>query len=73
MSALSVTPTTAVAGATAAGEARDHSRHLLGNALRAVRVVAGAAFEVVILGRVDEQRAGVRLARPGTAPHEGER
>ncbi|KUM82543.1 hypothetical protein AQI94_40505 [Streptomyces pseudovenezuelae] len=36
-----------------------HSTHRLGNALRAVRVFAGAAFDVVILGEYGEE-AGVR-------------
>jgi hypothetical protein len=36
-----------------------HSTHRLGNALRAVRVLAGAAFDVVILGEYGEE-AGVR-------------
>ncbi len=67
MSAISVHSPGALPGATASGEAREHSRHLLGNALRAVRVVAGVAFEVVVLGRVDEHvepHAGVRLRSP---------
>jgi hypothetical protein len=34
-------------------------RHRLGDALRAVRVFAGAAFDVVILGEYGEE-AGVR-------------
>ncbi|MFE3265544.1 hypothetical protein [Streptomyces sp. NPDC059215] len=36
-----------------------HHRHLLGNALRAVKVFAGAALDVVILGEYGEE-AGVR-------------
>lgn len=36
-----------------------HSTHRLGNALRAIRVFAGAAFDVVILGEYGEE-AGVR-------------
>jgi hypothetical protein len=39
----------------AARAAHPHPRHLLGNALRAARVMAGAAFEVVILGKVEER------------------
>ncbi|MBY8339925.1 hypothetical protein LXH13_22785 [Streptomyces spinosirectus] len=34
-------------------------RHLLGDALRALKVFAGAAFDVVILGEYSEE-AGVR-------------
>lgn len=52
---------TATHGATATGTFA-HSRHALGNALRAARVVATSAFEVVLLGRVDE-RAGARQRR----------
>jgi hypothetical protein len=53
-----------VAGATASatGTEDHHDRHLLGNALRALRVMAGAAFEVVILGRVEEERARPRIS-----------
>ncbi|QFZ77834.1 hypothetical protein GFH48_35125 [Streptomyces fagopyri] len=36
-----------------------HHRHLLGDALRAVKVFAGAALDVVILGEYGEE-AGVR-------------
>ncbi|MFD8423827.1 hypothetical protein [Streptomyces sp. NPDC059466] len=36
-----------------------HHRHLLGNALRAVKVFAGAVLDVVILGEYGEE-AGVR-------------
>jgi hypothetical protein len=37
----------------------DRHRHRLGDALRAVRVFAGAAFDVAVLGEYDEE-AGVR-------------
>jgi hypothetical protein len=58
MSALSVHPAAgATASAPATGETERHTRHVMGNALRALRVMAGAAFEVVILGRVEEERA----------------
>lgn len=50
-------PGPAVRGATAFSAA--HHRHLLGDALRAVRVFAGAALDVVILGEYGEE-AGVR-------------
>lgn len=36
-----------------------HAGHRIGNALRAIRVFAGAAFDVVILGEYAEE-AGVR-------------
>ncbi|MGP3969426.1 hypothetical protein [Streptomyces sp. 6N223] len=61
MSALSVHPV-AGATATATGAEDHHGRHLIGNAMRALRVMAGAAFEVVILGRVEEERAGRRVS-----------
>ncbi|UGY92092.1 hypothetical protein [Streptomyces gobiensis] len=60
MSAASITPAAGGQGrgrgATAIGPAHAHPRHLLGNALRAIRVFAGAAFSVVILGQTDEDR-----------------
>ncbi|MEU6809042.1 hypothetical protein ABZ920_08560 [Streptomyces sp. NPDC046831] len=57
MSAATTTPRPArPAGATAVGG--DH-HHRLGNALRAVKVFAGAVFDVVILGEYGEE-AGVR-------------
>jgi len=37
----------------------NHNTHRVGNALRAIRVLAGAAFDVVILGEYGEE-AGVR-------------
>ncbi|GAA2483732.1 hypothetical protein [Streptomyces gobitricini] len=45
-------------GATALGTAR-HPAHRLGNALRAIKVFAEAAFEVAVLGEFAEE-AGVR-------------
>ncbi|GAA1896861.1 hypothetical protein GCM10009716_03620 [Streptomyces sodiiphilus] len=42
-------------GATPARDARDHRGHLLGDGLRAVRVYTRAAFEVVVLGQVEEK------------------
>ncbi|MDT0322956.1 hypothetical protein [Streptomyces millisiae] len=41
-------------GATASGHV-NHPRQLLGHALRAVRVVAETAVDIVVLGRIDEQ------------------
>ncbi|MGV9255589.1 hypothetical protein [Streptomyces sp. NPDC003697] len=57
MSAATTPPSSArPAGATAVQG--DH-RHRLGDALRAVKVFVGAAFDVVILGEYGEE-AGVR-------------
>ncbi|MCS0635973.1 hypothetical protein NX801_09905 [Streptomyces sp. LP05-1] len=56
-----MTPPTSTAhhsGATALGTV-PHSPHRLGNALRALKVYAEAALEVVVLGEYAEQ-AGVR-------------
>ncbi|MER6343655.1 hypothetical protein ACWC10_17975 [Streptomyces sp. NPDC001595] len=60
MSAAAFTPISATArppsGATAATGSH---KHRLGDALHAVRVFAGAAFDVIILGEYGEE-AGVR-------------
>ncbi|MFE0453566.1 hypothetical protein ACFW2D_20170 [Streptomyces sp. NPDC058914] len=56
MSAATIHPAHAPAGATPLAGAH---RHLLGDALRAVKVFAGAAFDVIILGEYGEE-AGVR-------------
>ncbi|MEV7341680.1 hypothetical protein [Streptomyces sp. NPDC093544] len=58
MSAATFTPgPSARAGATAASGT--HQRHRVGDALRAVKVFAGAALSVVLLGEYGEE-AGVR-------------
>ncbi|MEU6143081.1 hypothetical protein ABZ848_22270 [Streptomyces sp. NPDC047081] len=58
MSAATITPAPGrPSGATPLSGA--HATHRFGNALRAVRVFAGAAFDVVILGEYGEE-AGVR-------------
>ncbi|MFJ8312397.1 MULTISPECIES: hypothetical protein [unclassified Streptomyces] len=44
-------------GATASGAA-SHRTHKIGNAVRAAKVLAGAAFSVVVLGEYGEE-AGV--------------
>ncbi|MDK1472498.1 hypothetical protein QNO07_03495 [Streptomyces sp. 549] len=44
-------------GATAIGPADAHTRHLLGNSLRAVRVFFGAAIDIAVLGRMDDGTA----------------
>ncbi|WP_405807728.1 hypothetical protein OG729_21765 [Streptomyces sp. NBC_00210] len=61
MSTATFTPTPHVPhprrGATATGST-PHSPHRLGNALRAVKVFAGAAFSVAVLGEYGEE-AGI--------------
>jgi hypothetical protein len=57
MSAATIHPApTGPRGATAL---QGSHRHRIGEALRAVRVFAGAAFDVIILGEYSEE-AGVR-------------
>ncbi|MEU9333902.1 hypothetical protein AB0D49_12210 [Streptomyces sp. NPDC048290] len=57
MSAATISPVPGrPSGATAVAGAH---RHRIGEAVRAVRVFAGAAFDVVILGEYGEE-AGVR-------------
>ncbi|MFF9406437.1 hypothetical protein ACF1B0_13070 [Streptomyces anandii] len=60
MSAATIHPahTARPAGATAVEGSR-HRHHRLGDALHAVKVFAGAAFDVVILGEYGEE-AGIR-------------
>ncbi|MEV0689660.1 hypothetical protein [Streptomyces sp. NPDC050388] len=48
-------------GATVTGSVH-HSPHRVGDALRAVRVFAGAFFSVTVLGEYEEE-AGVRRRR----------
>ncbi|MGP4005332.1 hypothetical protein [Streptomyces sp. 4N124] len=58
MSAATFTPAPGRAsGATAITQT--HHRHRLGEALRALKVYAGAAFDVIVLGEYGEE-AGVR-------------
>ncbi|WP_196218158.1 hypothetical protein [Streptomyces blattellae] len=58
MSAATFTPAPGRAsGATALTPS--HHRHRLGEALRAIKVYAGAAFDVIIFGEYGEE-AGVR-------------
>lgn len=45
-------------------------RHRLGDALHAIRVFAGAAFDVVILGEYGEE-VGVRRREPPPVPSHG--
>ncbi|MDT0613799.1 hypothetical protein [Streptomyces lancefieldiae] len=58
MSAATIFPAPAPGRASGATPLAGSRRHRLG-ALRAVRVFAGAAFDVVVLGAYDEE-AGVR-------------
>ncbi|MFD9430509.1 hypothetical protein [Streptomyces sp. NPDC060002] len=60
MSAATFTP--APGRPSGATSLYDTHRHRLGDALRAMRVFAGAAFDVVILGEYGEE-AGVRRRR----------
>ena len=57
MSAATITP--APGRPSGATPLSDHHRHRLGDALRAVKVFAGAVFDVVVLGEYGEE-AGVR-------------
>ncbi|MEU0784471.1 hypothetical protein ABZ341_23185 [Streptomyces sp. NPDC006173] len=62
MSAATFTPGPARPGAAARGATAvtsAHHRHRFGDALRAVKVFAGAAVDVVLLGEYGEE-AGVR-------------
>jgi hypothetical protein len=59
MSAATITPVPGGPHASGATALRGSHHHRLGDALRAVRVFAGAAFDVVILGEYGEE-AGVR-------------
>ncbi|KAB1147285.1 hypothetical protein F7R91_13340 [Streptomyces luteolifulvus] len=59
MSAATVTPAPRPPRPAGATPVLGSHRHILGEALRAVKVFAGAAFDVVILGEYGEE-AGVR-------------
>jgi hypothetical protein len=50
MASTTLSPGRTTHGGTATGARPEHPRHLLGSALRAVRVFAATAVEVVILG-----------------------
>ncbi|MBQ0986622.1 hypothetical protein KBZ10_19325 [Streptomyces sp. F63] len=69
-------------GAVASGAEPGHRRHVLGDALHAIRVFAGAALSVVVLGdtgdRDDDDEPGRRPRRdaghgPGPSAPETER
>jgi hypothetical protein len=56
MTTATVPPGPPVHGGTALGARPDHPRHLLGNALHAIRVFAVTAVEVVVLGSAEGKR-----------------
>ncbi|MBK3628730.1 MULTISPECIES: hypothetical protein [Streptomyces] len=60
MSAATITP--APGRPSGATSLSDTHRHRLGDALRALKVFAGAAFDVIILGEYGEE-AGVHRRR----------
>ncbi|MGC5040272.1 hypothetical protein ACPXCS_30475 [Streptomyces sp. DT190] len=60
MSAATIHPAPAPGRPPGATAVSGSHRHLLGDALRAVRVFAGAAFDVVILGEYGEEVGAVR-------------
>ncbi|MFD4560640.1 hypothetical protein OG223_23770 [Streptomyces sp. NBC_01478] len=59
MSAATLHPTPAPVRPTGATPATGSHHHRLGDALRAIKVFAGAAFSVVVLGEYGEE-AGIR-------------
>ncbi|WP_328872182.1 hypothetical protein OHT76_19810 [Streptomyces sp. NBC_00287] len=59
MSAATIHPAPGRPPAAGASPVLGSHRHRLGDALRAVKVFAGAAFDVIILGEYGEE-AGVR-------------
>ncbi|MFJ1974339.1 hypothetical protein ACIO93_37585 [Streptomyces sp. NPDC087903] len=59
MSAATITPAPRPSRPTGATPVLGSHRHVLGESLRAVRVFARAAFDVIVLGEYGEE-AGVR-------------
>jgi hypothetical protein len=59
MSAVTINPAPGRPGPPGATPVLGSHRHRLGDALRAVKVFAGAVFDVVVLGEYGEE-AGVR-------------
>ncbi len=55
--------TSASTGQDAATGAAAHPRHLVGQALRAVRIFAGTAFSVAVLGSYGDDARGVTVPR----------
>jgi hypothetical protein len=60
MSAATISPAPAPGRPPGATAVTGSQRHRLGDALRAVRVFAGAAFDVIILGQYGEEVGVVR-------------
>jgi hypothetical protein len=60
MSAAIISPAPAPGRTPGATTLTGSHRHSLGTALRAVRVFAGAAFDVIILGEYGEEAGVVR-------------
>jgi hypothetical protein len=60
MSAATISHAPAPGGPPGATAVTGSHRHRLGDALRAVRVFAGAAFDVIILGQYGEEVGVVR-------------
>ncbi|MCZ4118651.1 hypothetical protein [Streptomyces sp. H39-S7] len=56
MTTQTFAPGPSAAGSTALGTSHEHPRHLLGSTLRAVRVFAQTAVEVVLLGSEGKHR-----------------
>ncbi|GGX23467.1 hypothetical protein [Streptomyces lomondensis] len=63
MSAATISPAPASGRPPGATAATGSHRHPLGDALRAVRVFAGADFDVIILGQYEEEVGVVRRHR----------
>lgn len=57
MNTASFTPSAQGAHAGATALDHDHARHGLGNALRVLKVFAGAAVSVVLLGEYNDKQA----------------
>lgn len=53
MASTTLPPGPPAHGGTALGAGTDHSRHVLGSTLKALRVFARAAVDVIVLGRED--------------------
>ena len=67
MSAATINPAPSPVRPTGATPVQGSHPHRLGDALRAVKVFLGAAFDVVLLGEYGEE-AGVRRRQPVPGP-----
>ncbi|MEU8824268.1 hypothetical protein [Streptomyces sp. NPDC048636] len=63
MTTAAISTTASTVQDAAAPAAVAHPRHLVGQALRAVRVFAGTAFSVAVLGSYGEDARGVTMRR----------